>query len=187
MGDAHDAVANPSGPPHKHALIRPATPADAPQISTLIGTVWSAQNTLVVPPEDIAAHLSGALGVPTLTSELQDPRYTWLVGVADDGILGIVMLTKGTTQSSLTVEHQVELQRVYLTETAHGSGLAGELVLAAQEVARAQGYRGMWLGVYEDNDRAKRFYRKMGFGKVGEKEFWAGKTLRKDWVMQKML
>ena len=43
----------------------------------------------------------------------------------------------------------------------------------------------LWLGVWEDNARAIRFYEKMGFKAVGEHKFMVGKNVRRDLVMEK--
>jgi ribosomal protein S18 acetylase RimI-like enzyme len=38
----------------------------------------------------------------------------------------------------------------------------------------------MWLGVYQENKRAKRFYEKLGFERVGEHDFWLGSDKQTD-------
>jgi ribosomal protein S18 acetylase RimI-like enzyme len=45
----------------------------------------------------------------------------------------------------------------------------------------------VWLGVWEKNARAIRFYTAWGFEKVGEQDFRLGNDLQRDWIMQKSL
>jgi ribosomal protein S18 acetylase RimI-like enzyme len=45
----------------------------------------------------------------------------------------------------------------------------------------------VWLGVWEKNDRAIRFYEKWGFEKFGETDFLLGDDLQQDWLMRKVL
>ena len=46
---------------------------------------------------------------------------------------------------------------------------------------------GVWLGVWEENVKAQRFYRRWGFEKVGSHEFTMGGTTQTDFVMVKWL
>jgi ribosomal protein S18 acetylase RimI-like enzyme len=57
----------------------------------------------------------------------------------------------------------------------------------AVEEARRRGYDGLWLGVWENNARAMRFYEKKGFVKRGEHFFWVGESKRRDLIMEKEL
>ena len=46
--------------------------------------------------------------------------------------------------------------------------------------ARAMGRRRVLLGVYARNDRARAFYEKQGFAKVGERQYRVGASLCDD-------
>lgn len=43
----------------------------------------------------------------------------------------------------------------------------------------------IWLGVWQQNEDAIAFYKKMGFAIVGTDTFLLGKDLQLDWVMGK--
>ncbi|RXK42146.1 hypothetical protein M231_00503 [Tremella mesenterica] len=85
------------------------------------------------------------------------------------------------------MSNMVELQRLYVHHTQHGSGLSQILFEKCEEVVRREGGNGMWLGVWEDNIRGKRFYEKMGMDQVGEKKFVLGNAMRRDLVMMKRI
>jgi ribosomal protein S18 acetylase RimI-like enzyme len=68
----------------------------------------------------------------------------------------------------------VELQRIYVGLDHHGSGLGKMLMDSAIAIAKKERFEWIWLGVYEENKRAKRFYEKLGFEMVGTHEFWLG-------------
>jgi ribosomal protein S18 acetylase RimI-like enzyme len=53
--------------------------------------------------------------------------------------------------------------------------------------AKRQGYKTMYLGVWERNDRAIAFYRKWDFVRVGEHIFQMGDDPQVDWWMMRPL
>lgn len=62
----------------------------------------------------------------------------------------------------------VELQRIDVERGFHGKGLAGELLAELLASARNHGAAAVWLGVWENNPRAIRFYQRSGFLEVGD-------------------
>ena len=44
---------------------------------------------------------------------------------------------------------------------------------------------GVWLGVWEDNEKAQRFYRRWGFEILGAHDFITGETKQTDLIMVK--
>ena len=81
----------------------------------------------------------------------------------------------------------VEISKIYVLESAHGSGVASELMSVAVEDARTQGAQSVWLGVNKHNERANRFYERQGFVIVGERSFQVGESLEDDFVREKVL
>ena len=53
------------------------------------------------------------------------------------------------------------------------------------EVAKEQEKSSVWLGVWEKNDAALNFYKKLGFEAVGEHVFQLGDDPQRDIIMQK--
>ncbi|WP_425303179.1 GNAT family N-acetyltransferase [Nocardia wallacei] len=68
-----------------------------------------------------------------------------------------------------------------------GAGVSTALMEAAVDDARRGGYAGVWLGVNQDNERARRFYAKHGFHTVGTKTTAVGTQVCLDYVMQRQL
>jgi ribosomal protein S18 acetylase RimI-like enzyme len=57
------------------------------------------------------------------------------------------------------------------------------LITEAFDAARTAGARHLWLGVWEHNARALRFYAKCGFVDVGSHDFVLGTDRQTDRVM----
>lgn len=77
----------------------------------------------------------------------------------------------------------VELVRIYIEEEFIGKGYGPALMKSCLEEAKSNGHRMIWLGVWEKNLRAIRFYEKWGFTIVGTKEFILGRDLQNDHIM----
>lgn len=118
--------------------------------------------------------LMGELGLPGL-------RFT----LAWDG-----SLPAGYLKTRIWDRHPVigsspslEISRIYTRKAYWGTGLGKLLMRQALDEARLQQVSQVWLGVWEKNDRAMRFYEKWGFVHVGNQEFRLGDDLQKDWIL----
>ena len=56
-----------------------------------------------------------------------------------------------------------------------------------EEMAQKEGWKTMWLGVWEENLKAQSVYAKMGFRKVGMHDFVMGSCVQTDWILVKRL
>jgi GNAT superfamily N-acetyltransferase/predicted Zn-dependent protease with MMP-like domain len=60
------------------------------------------------------------------------------------------------------------LEKMFVREDAHGSGIDRDLVLAMGRLAAGQGYPQMTVDVYRGDDRAERFYNELGAKRAKE-------------------
>ena len=58
---------------------------------------------------------------------------------------------------------------------------------ASLDIAISRGKQVVWLGVWEKNERAIRFYHQWGFEKFDETDFLLGDDVQRDWLMKKEL
>lgn len=166
-------------------LIRRATSADTNLLAdfgarTFYDT-FAADNT----PEDMAAYLSASFSPILQAQELADPGTIFLMAEINGIAAGYAKLQLSVAPSCITDLKPVELSRLYVSNTLIGSGVGAALMEACISEANKVGYRTMWLGVWERNERAQRFYKKWGFEVVGEQIFRLGSDEQRDWVMQR--
>lgn len=76
-----------------------------------------------------------------------------------------------------------EIQQLYVLSQFHGTNVAKKLMEAALSHLRSLGSTSVWLGVYSNNIRAKKFYSKYGFSIVGETHFKMGNEIHLDHIM----
>ncbi len=177
---------------HDHPLgmfaIRFATAADAEALSEFAAHVFAETFGPDNDPLDMQAYLSAAFTPAKQAAEIAAPTCVCLIADVDGAMVGYALLRLGAAAPTVppsSTEHPVELQRFYVAHAWHGRGVASRLMAACVETARARGGATIWLGVWERNPRAIRFYEKHGFTDVGSQEFLLGADLQTDRVMMR--
>lgn len=66
-------------------------------------------------------------------------------------------------QTELQEQDSLKIERIYVKSEYHGKKVGQLLYNKAVEVARSTDKSSIWLGVWEKNPRAIRFYEKNGF------------------------
>jgi len=118
--------------------------------------------------------------------EFDDARYAFRIAEVGGEPVGYVKL--GPLTLPLEAEGSaIELRQLYLLKGHHGSGIAKELMDWALAEARRRGAAEIYLTVYIDNHRAKRFYECYGFVAVGQYDFMVGNQADHDIIMKKAL
>ena len=166
--------------------IRQATPGDAKLLTDLsYTTFWDAfahhpKNA----PDDLAHYMRQAFSMEQITAELSEPNSIFLIGEIDSKPAGYAKLIVGSIEEGVTAERPIELSRLYSHQEYLGKGVGQNLMDACFDRARDDGHDVMWLGVWEYNPRAQRFYEKNGFSAVGRHTFQLGSDPQTDLLMQ---
>lgn len=171
--------------------IRRAAASDNEALAALGAEVFRATFAHSCTEAQLQAFLDEAYTPEAIAKDIADSSKDVLVATDDgDGgrLLGFTYLTRGSSEPCVEhLERPVELQRLYIALGAHGRGLGRALSEAADGAARGQGFRTVWLGVWEHNHKAQAFYRKMGYQRIGEHVFDVGGDLQTDEIWWKAL
>lgn len=122
--------------------------------------------------EDLRAFLAEA-DLAAWQEELADPALPVLI--AEDGALPVGFARVGP--GDLPIDKPagaLELRQLYILPPWKGKGVAAELMNWALAEARRRRAPALYLSVYADNHRARRFYERYGFVEVGRFEFMVG-------------
>ncbi|GAB2566188.1 GNAT family N-acetyltransferase [Spirosoma areae] len=179
---------------HHSLLIRPATPADAAQLTHLaITTMREAFGPPHNSVELVEEYIQSAITEAGIETELADPRCTFfLLELPDKTMVGYAKLRRHTPPRSMPAPSRragkaIELQRIYLLQSQVGQGQGQLLMQHCLNWARAQNYGAVWLGVWERNARALAFYEKLGFQRFGYHYFQFGSERQRDlWLLKQV-
>lgn len=100
-------------------------------------------------------------------AELADRASEIWLGLVEDKTVGYLKLVKETGPAGVGDPALYYLSRLYLLRDFQGKGLGVRFLTQAESIARAAGYRGLWLKVMRANVGAVRFYARHGFEVVG--------------------
>jgi GNAT superfamily N-acetyltransferase len=138
-------------------------------------------------PDDMAAYCAMAFTPAVQAREIADPSRIYLLAESHGALAAYALLRVGNVEPNVTGPSPVEVERFYVAHAWHGTGVAHALMTAVLETARARGGETLWLGVWDRNPRAIRFYAKHGFVDVGSHAFVLGTDPQTDRVMARAL
>lgn len=173
--------------------IRTATVTDADMLAALGARTFHETFAADNRAEDIAAYTAYAYGVDQQRRELMSAGATFLVGEIDGTAAAYAYLRRAAipegaaSDSNHPLGRAVELARFYVDAPFHGQGIARVLMDAVVAEAMRREASTLWLGVWERNARAIRFYEKSGFRDIGSHPFRLGSDLQRDRLMARDL
>lgn len=137
--------------------------------------------------ENMEAFFEEAYNLEKLEEELREQNSRLLLALEGDAQVGFLRLRESGEVVSLLGQNTIELQRLYVLTSAQGKSVGRLLMETAIAYARQKKYEWIWLGVWEKNIRAQRFYENWGFEKFSEHTFWMGDDPQIDWLLKKKL
>jgi ribosomal protein S18 acetylase RimI-like enzyme len=152
--------------------IRPATIDDAHAIATLHVHSWQVGYHGIV-PDDVLDALDPAARAADLRQRLSHrPEHdVVLVAETEEGVVGFVNagpFRPNQARDSPYDLTQGEIRALYVSPAAWGTGAGYALTTAALRELSAQGRQPVRLWVLSANERARRFYERVGFVLDGE-------------------
>jgi diamine N-acetyltransferase len=161
-------------------------------------------------PDDFAAYIESAFTFAVFKKELDTEGSVFYLVYNDHELIGYFKLNHGKIpHDAISLDDSVvgkfisrvndnlaatkvadyvkmtELERIYLTENTHGKGFAALMINEIVQLSKAENSTFIWLGVWENNLKAIKFYQKSGFSKFGEHLFIIGDDAQTDWLMFK--
>lgn len=134
--------------------------------------------------EDMQKYLDENLSIEKLKTELENPNSEFYFVENNDEILGYLKLNFKDAQTEKVEENHFEIERIYVLKAFLGQKLGQILFDKAIEIGREKNLEYVWLGVWEENHRAIRFYGKNGFEIFGKHDFVLGEDVQTDLLMK---
>lgn len=167
-------------------VYRDATPADLPAVDALFRRVFAEVFGHLYDPADLAAFFA-RFTPEAWAAELAQADLRIRVAIGDDGAPGGFAKVSDPTLPVEPAGKTMELRQLYLDVEYRGRGVAETLMGWVMAEARARGASELFLSVYVDNHRARRFYERYGFEPVGRYDFMVGNHADEDIIMRARL
>lgn len=131
------------------------------------------------------AYLSQAYSLEKMTQELSEPGSLNYLAFLGDRLVGFMRLRRNPEVEHLLGPNSIELQRLYVDTSLKGQGIGGVMMQEALDFAVSSGFDWIWLGVWEANFAAQKFYQKWGFERFSEHVFQMGDDPQTDWLLRR--
>lgn len=165
-----------------------ANAEDVPALSKLCSDTFRETFEHDNTKEELEAFFEEAYNHDTLLAELTHNDSQTYLAYVNDELAGYLKVNWGDAQTERELENAFEVQRMYVLKEYHGQGVGKALFEKALRMAESGDFDWAWLGVWEKNYKAQRFYTRYGFEKFGEHQFVV--TPEKtdiDWLLKKSL
>lgn len=167
--------------------IRKVTPAEADALLNLSRQTFFDAFAAVNAAADMQAYADVAFTQHKLESELNQDGSDFYFAMQGDEILGYLKINSGHSQTEFQHHHTLEVERIYVLKQHQGKQIGEQLLNFAIGVAQQNHCEYIWLGVWEQNHNAIRFYQRSGFTVFGSHDFTLGSDRQTDVLMKKEL
>jgi ribosomal protein S18 acetylase RimI-like enzyme len=164
--------------------ILPTSPAELETLVRMSRKIFHDSFAHLNTPDNMREYMDRAFNPQQLLSELNNPLSEFYF-IREDGVIaGFIKLNRGPAQSDIHDDTSLEIERIYVDKEFQGHGLGAELIAKAKERAFALELNAIWLGVWEKNPDAIRFYERHGFVRFGSHPFRMGDEIQTDVLMK---
>lgn len=134
---------------------------------------------------DMEQFMNEAFTHESLIKEVEEGDGFFLLAFINDEAVGYARMREKNTENIMANANAIEIARIYATQESIGKGVGTALMKHCFQIAKDLKKDVIWLGVWEKNEHALKFYQKHGFEKFGEHVFLLGSDPQTDWLMKR--
>lgn len=134
--------------------------------------------------ENINSYLEEAFTEEQFAEEMENPSSVFFLLEVDGELVGYSKVNFVPAQTDLQDNSSLEVARLYLLEKCVGLGFGKILLDHAINFAKLNRKKYLWLGVWEKNIRAIKFYEKNGLSIFSSHPFPFGDEIQTDFLMR---
>ena len=138
-------------------------------------------------PADFKIYMEEAFSAEKIKSEYSEEGSQYFEALEDGQLVGYARIRQNNEADPYLGKNHIELMRFYVDSPWQGKGIAKQMLTACEAHTQQLGKEWIWLGVWEHNLKAQRFYKKHGYEKFSEHAFMVGHDEQTDWLMKKKL
>tara|TARA_B110000495_G_scaffold126407_1_gene109992 strand:- start:296 stop:808 length:513 start_codon:yes stop_codon:yes gene_type:complete len=134
--------------------------------------------------ENITEYLDNGFSTEKLKTELTDKNAEFYFAELKGRVIGYLKVNSGQSQTEIKDKNYLEIERIYVLKEYHGKKVGQLLYEKAIKIAKSKNAEYVWLGVWEKNPRAIKFYEKNGFVPFDKHIFKLGNDKQTDLMMK---
>jgi ribosomal protein S18 acetylase RimI-like enzyme len=135
---------------------------------------------------DMQAYIAKTYNLKQVAENVLNPTIIYYVAYGLNQDLGYIKLLENVSAAGLNGK-VLELEKIYVRKEAHGSKVASILMQQAIDIAKEKEYEHLFLGVWQDNERALAFYKKFGFEIFNTRQFKLGERICDDYLLHRVI
>ena len=133
------------------------------------------------------AYAQKAFTIENLTNELNDADAEFYFVMLGNETAGYLKLNYRSAQTEFKDPQAMEIERIYVLSHYQGKNIGSQLLNFVQDKANEHQLKYIWLGVWDQNHRAIRFYQRHGFEVFSSHVFMLGSDKQTDLLLKKVL
>jgi ribosomal protein S18 acetylase RimI-like enzyme len=135
-------------------------------------------------PKDFKNYIEKAFNKDTIKAQLLNPNSTFYFAYYNNEIVGYFKLNENDAQNEQFNQSSMELERIYVLSAFQGKQIGKQMLIKIIDITQAKRVAFIWLGVWQKNTEAVRFYDRFGFKKFDSHPYYIGKDKQIDWLMR---
>lgn len=136
---------------------------------------------------DMQDYISKSRSPEQILEEFSNPESAFYFALSDEKPIGYMKLNSGKAQIENRDQNSFEIQQIYVDKGFQNQRIGQLLFDKAISIASEAKCDFIWLGVWEKNPGAIRFYEKNGFEVYGKHSFRLGSDLQSDLLMKRKI
>ncbi|OOM81071.1 protease synthase and sporulation negative regulatory protein PAI 1 [Clostridium puniceum] len=137
--------------------------------------------------EDMENYLEENFCYEQLESEIKNNASRFYIVENNEKVVAYMKLNFDKAQTETRHDNTLEVQRIYILQEYKSKHIGKRLIQKAIEIGRNNNLNYIWLGVWENNINAIKFYKKQGFEKFDTHIFKLGEDEQTDNLMKFIL
>jgi RimJ/RimL family protein N-acetyltransferase len=126
---------------------------------------------------DVATYYAETFTAEAIARTMEDPRLRWWIAFDGERPIGFAEAGPCVLPHPEASKDHGELKKIYFLRSHQNAGLGRPLFAECLAwLGETFGAAPLWIGVWNGNEKAQRFYRRAGFEQVGEYYFPVGET-----------
>ena len=126
-------------------------------------------------PQDLLDYYEKTFAVEKIRIGIEKPNNIFWIAELNELPVAYGKLKLDSTSDILRGKHQAQLQKIYVLKDCLSMGIGAKIYSEMLKTAADRNMQSIWLSVLYKNQRAIRFYEKLGFEKNGQHDFIIGK------------